>query len=92
MNEIFPVIAGVVIGLLIPRFMTPRWGACILAFLSIVCGAFASWISGELKISWAYILIDTAQVAVAGLLVWILVLRWRRRISSRPRSSGVAAP
>ena len=35
----------------------------------------ASWISGELAVSWLYVLIDTAQVLVAALLV----RAWRRR-------------
>jgi hypothetical protein len=88
MNEIFPVMAGAAIGLLVPRFRTPWQRACALSLLSIACGAFASWISGELEISWAYVAIDLAQAAVAGLLVWNLVVRWRRRTSRERDSIG----
>jgi hypothetical protein len=92
MNEIFPVVAGAVIGLLIPRVTNLRWGVCILVVLSVIIGTIASWISGELEISWGYILIDVGQVAIAGALMWILAARWRRRASSKPRPSGVDAP
>ena len=42
-------------------------------------GVVASWISGELAVSWLYILVDTAQVGVAALLSRVLVRLWLRR-------------
>ena len=76
MSEIFPVMAGVGIGLVIPGLAAPRWRAWVLTFLSVVCGSAASWMSGELGVSWGYLLIDTAQVAIAGLLMWALAAQW----------------
>ena len=81
MDEIFPVMAGVVIGLVIPHLAAPRWRAWVLTFLSVVCGAAASWISGELAVSWGYLVIDIGQVAVAGMLTWVLAARWQHRRS-----------
>jgi len=71
MSEIFPVMAGVVIGL-----AARRWRAWALTFLSVACGAAASWISGEVGISLGYLVIDTAQVAIVGLVMWALAAYW----------------
>ena len=83
MNEIFPVVTGVVIGLVIPHLATLRWRAWAFVVLSIGCGAAASWISGELAVSLGYLAIDAAQVSIAALLMWTLTARWRRRAGSR---------
>lgn len=92
MNEIFPVLAGALIGLVIAYLTTLRRRIVLLVVLSVVFGAFASSISGELKQSWAYILVDSTQVAIAGALIWILAARWRRHTVSRLRSSGANTP
>jgi hypothetical protein len=72
MSEILPVMAGVVIALHIRGLAAPRWRAGSLTFLSVVCGAAASWISGELRVGWEYLVIDTAQVAIVGFVMWSL--------------------
>jgi hypothetical protein len=43
-----------------------------LIFLSVACGVTASWISGELRISLGYLVIDTAQVGIVGVVMWVL--------------------
>jgi len=83
MNEILPVMAGAVIGLLIPYLPTLRWRVWALIVLSVGCGAAASWISGELAVSMGYVAIDAAQVSIAASLTWTLSARWRRRAGSR---------
>jgi hypothetical protein len=77
MNEIVPVMAGAAIGVLVPRFIPPHWRAWTLAFLSVLCGAAASWTSGELAIAPGYLLIDAAQVAFGGIVAWTLAARIR---------------
>ena len=79
MNEVFPVLAGVVLGLATSRlvFQWGRWG--ILGGLSVAFGAAASWISGELTISWTFLLIDVAQVLTAGAMTALIATRWQRR-------------
>src|SRR5262249_39818443 len=60
-DEVFPVLAGVIVGLVIPTAMSPsrlRW--LVMGMLSVVLGAVATWISGELAISAVYLLIDIA--------------------------------
>jgi hypothetical protein len=39
--------------------------------------------SGELAISWVYVLIDTVHVVGAAILTAVLVARWRRRRALR---------
>jgi hypothetical protein len=86
MNEILPVMAGVVIGLIIPHLKSKSLAAVTLIVLSILCGAVASWITGELRVSWGYLLIDSIQVAAAAFLMSVLVVRWRRRRIVQPRT------
>src|SRR2546427_13176533 len=56
----------------------------LIAVFGVAIGATASWISGELAISWIYVLIDTAQVVGASVLTGILVTVWLRRRRARP--------
>jgi hypothetical protein len=78
MEEIFPVGSGVVLGLVIAYLAPGRLRGWILAAGSVPIGVTASWLSGELAVSWLYLLIDIGQVLIAGALTWILALRWRR--------------
>jgi hypothetical protein len=78
MDEVFPVLSGIAVGLLVSLIPSGvRMPA--LGVLSIVFGALASLISGEVTISWGYLLIDIAQILGAALLTSVLVARWRRR-------------
>jgi hypothetical protein len=75
MDEVFPVASGVVLGLAVAYLVPGRFRVGVLASFSVLVGAVASWISGELAVSWIYLLIDIAQVSVAGALTWVLVAR-----------------
>jgi len=77
MEEVFPVGAGVLLGLFSYR-LPLRLKSLVMAALSVVVGALAAWLSGELAISWVYVLIDTAQVAVAAVLTTFAVKAWLR--------------
>ena len=79
MDEVFPVLAGIVVGLATHR-AHPMWlRVCLVAALALVFGAIASWVSGELAISRIYVLIDAAQVGAAAVMTAVLVRVWRRR-------------
>lgn len=85
MDEVFPVLAGVVVGLAM-HHISARWlRLLLLAVLSLCLGTAASWLSGELAISWTYILIDAGQVLVAAGMTAVLAAAWRRRVWHRPR-------
>ncbi len=79
MEEVFPVLAGVVVGLA-TFSVGPVWlRALLIGVLGVGLGAVASWISGELAVSWIYVLIDTAQVIGAAVMTGVLVKAWLRR-------------
>ncbi len=85
MDEVFPVLSGVVVGLLTSAISSPRIRAWLLGVLCVAFGTVASWVSGELAISWAYILVDAGQVLVAAAMSAALVAAWRRRLWQRIR-------
>jgi hypothetical protein len=77
MDEVFPVLAGIVVGVALHR-VVPVWlRTCVLGVVSILLGATATWISGESANSWVYLLIDIGQVLVAGWMTSVLVSLWR---------------
>ena len=84
MDEVFPVLAGVVVGL--GTFaVRPIWlKATLLGVLGVALGALASWVAGELAISWAYIFIDIGQVLAASIMTAVLVNVWLRRRARSP--------
>jgi hypothetical protein len=77
-EEIFPVGSGVVWGLVVAYLISDRLRGWVLAVGSVAIGVTASWISGELEVSWLYIVVDVGQALIAGALTWILALRWHR--------------
>jgi len=79
MDEVFPVLAGVVVGIVTHRVRSVRLHAVLVAVLGFACGTMASWISGELAVSWSYLLIDIAQVIAASIMTTVLIGVWRRR-------------
>ncbi|MFL5804082.1 MAG: hypothetical protein ACJ8CR_20350 [Roseiflexaceae bacterium] len=75
MHEIFPLLAGLVVGLVARHLIGPkqRIGALIIASLAI--GAVASLISGELFVSWGFLAFDAAQALVAAVVAMALFKR-----------------
>src|SRR6266540_7320012 len=78
MEEIFPVAAGAVIGLLVQWVPGPRRRAAVLVVLCLVFGALASFLAGELEVSMAFISVDTVLVFVGALLAVGAVALYRR--------------
>ena len=79
MEEVFPVLAGVILGL-VTYALRPTWLKTVaIAILGVALGALASWVSGELAVSSIYILIDAAQVIVAAVMTGLLAALWLRR-------------
>jgi hypothetical protein len=84
MNEVFPVLAGIVVGMATERVHPTRLRACVVAVLALAFGAVASWVSGELAISSIYVLVDAAQVAAVGGMTAVLIAVGRRRHRRSP--------
>ena len=84
MDEVFPVLAGIVVGLA-THAVRPIWlKALLIGSLGIALGAAASWLSGELAVSWVYVFVDAGQVVGAGIMTGVLVRVWLRR-SAQPQ-------
>ncbi len=82
MTELFPIVAGLLCGLVLGSLTARRRVLVGLAF-SVVAGVLATVVSGEWRISWAFLLIDIPLVAVSAvvgdLLSRSVVLRWADR-------------
>ena len=81
MDELFPVILGIVVGLFV-GFVPRRLRAATLAVASVCAGAAATILSGEYATSYAYLLIDLSEAGVGcamGLLFARVVVRFASR-------------
>lgn len=78
MQEVLPITAGVIIGLLIRKIPSIRLRMAALALLCTLFGALASYISGELSISWGFLTLDAALVWL-GAVMAVAVVSIRRR-------------
>jgi hypothetical protein len=81
MYEVFPVVSGIVLGLAAFRYFPARLRWVAVVALSIVLGVTASAISGELAMSWEFILIDSPQVLLVAVITLAACLVWQRRIA-----------
>jgi hypothetical protein len=80
MQEVFPVVAGVIVALGCRRLLPVRLRRAVLAVAAVVLGVMASALSGELAESWAFVLVDVAQVVLAIAVVTVVL---DRRIARR---------
>ena len=85
MHELLPIVAGVVAALVVHTVVAPRLRVAWVVASSIVFGTLASFISGELFVSVAYLAFDIAQVLLAAVAVMALV-SWRRRSIGHPNN------
>jgi len=84
-SEVFPVVAGVLSALLVWKYVSVRFRVFGLAACGLIFGAVAALISGELFVSWVFLVIDTALVLLAGAVTTALVAGWQRFGTSRWR-------
>ena len=84
MQEIVPLLAGVAIALLTQRFV-PGWRSKAIALMvcSAAIGAVASFVSGELFVSWTFLVIDTALTLLAAGVTMVLVASRKRWLTRR---------
>ena len=71
MDELFPVVSGVVLGIVVAG-IRPSLGLWIGIPVSIVLGLAATVLSGEFEVGWEYLLIDIPLVAVSAGLSFTL--------------------
>jgi hypothetical protein len=65
MNELLPIALGLVSGLLIGA-LTTRRGVITWIGISVVFGVAATFLTGEWRVSWAFLLVDIPLVACAA--------------------------
>jgi hypothetical protein len=81
MDEVFPILGGVVLGLAMYR-LRPLWiRVVVIGIVGVGLGAAASWVSGELVLSYMYLLVDAVQVMIASVISGAVVSLWLRRRS-----------
>jgi hypothetical protein len=80
MYEVFPVIAGVIIALLVPRYVPSGQRKIAYGALGIFVAALATIIAGE---EWFFIFIDLAAVFVAIVVTQKIVEYWPKRNTTR---------
>lgn len=83
MFELVPLAMGVIIGLGVQRVRNLRVRAILLVVLCLVFGALASYLAGELEISYAFISFDALLVWLGALGAVLLGTFWRRRAATR---------
>jgi hypothetical protein len=80
MDEIFPLLGGVVLGLAASMFQ-PKWRWVIVGLVTVLLAFTASRISGELAADWRFVLLDAVEVLL-GALAAMGVIAWRRHARS----------
>ena len=70
MGEIFPITAGLICGLLLGS-TTARRPLALGLTVSVVLGFLATVLSGEWRISWAFLLIDIPLVAGCAAVAYL---------------------
>ena len=71
MDELFPVVSGVVLGIVVAG-IRPSLHLWIGIPVSIVLGLAATVLSGEFEVGWEYLLIDIPLVGVSAGLSFTL--------------------
>uniref|UniRef100_A0A7C1JVN0 Uncharacterized protein n=1 Tax=Thermomicrobium roseum TaxID=500 RepID=A0A7C1JVN0_THERO len=78
MGEILPISAGVVVGLICWRIASMRLRTAALVIFSVLFGTLASFLTGELALTWAFLLIDIPLVFLVAVGTTLLVARVAR--------------
>lgn len=85
MYEVIPLVTGVLLGLFVGSTGRTRASTLLVAAVAVVVGFLAASISGELEMSWAFVVFDVGQVLVA----YVLALSASRMLA---RSAGLRRP
>lgn len=83
MDEVFPFLGGIALGLAYIGRPRTTMLITVLALLACCIAITASAISGELSVSWWYTGLDLVEVLAAALITALLLGPVRRRIANR---------
>lgn len=76
--ELFPVICGIILGLLLTRLRTWPDRAAAWTAGSTALGLLATTLSGEWRLGWEYLLFDIPVVAIAAAIANAVPWGWAR--------------
>ncbi|MGI8644311.1 MAG: hypothetical protein ACR2LS_09385 [Thermomicrobiales bacterium] len=79
MQELFPVVSGIIAAVLTRQMVEPRTRLAALIAVSLVVGFLASMLSGELVISRGFIWVDALIVLAAASVTTVALTAWTRR-------------
>lgn len=79
MHEVFPVVAGLLLGVAVLRISNRTLSSLALIVGSVVLGITATYISGEALISWEFVLIDIPLVFGSAVVAIVATTLWERR-------------
>jgi hypothetical protein len=80
-NELFPIVSGLILGALLP-LIRPRMRLAVGVAACVILGTLATFVSGEYKIGWEFLLIDIPLVALCSAAAFATARAARRRIST----------
>jgi hypothetical protein len=80
-HEVFPVVAGLAVGMVALRILDLRLRVALIAVMSVIFGVIATFISGEALISWAFVLIDIPLVLIAAVATVAIAPRVVERLA-----------
>ena len=86
MYEVLAIGAGVVLGLTAHNIAATQVKVATLILGSVIIGAMAALVSGELLESWAYLIFDVVQVLLAAGATVVALTWWKQRASRQTRS------
>lgn len=66
MNELFPIVCGILTGVCCGGIRTTHRRTAAWIALCVICGATATLVSGEYRLGWEYLCIDVPLVAGAA--------------------------
>jgi len=85
-NEIFPILGGFVVGMLL-RIVPRRFRLVVGPVAVLTVGALATIISGEYELGWEYLLVDVPLAALAAAAGYIAVPHLAPRSARHRRPS-----
>lgn len=78
-SEVFPVLAGILTGVVCVSIARRNLRIVVGVVLTIVFGALATYLSGEYVETWAFILLDMLWVGGVAILAVLGIQMYRRR-------------
>jgi hypothetical protein len=79
MYELIPIATGVVLGFLAGSTRSNRATTLLAAVIAVAVGLFAATISGEVEMSWVFVVFDVGQVLASYFLTSWLVRTTQRK-------------